>query len=220
METLFIEARYKGRFNLKDIKIEKLPERIGIATTVQFIGFLDKVKKYLEKNGKKIFTAKGKQKYKAQILGCDLSAVEKIKEKVDAFLYIGDGKFHPIGIAMKTGKEVFTFNPYTSRFGKISNKEIKKYEKRKKIALLKFYSGTNIGVLISLKPGQNFYKGKIKKLEEVFKDKKFYKFVFDTLDFKELENFNFIDAWVNCACPRIDEDIIVVNIDELKELKE
>jgi len=220
MKVLFIETKYKGKLDVFKIKTEKLPKRIGLAASVQFVHLLREIRAFLENKGKKVFTAKGKQKYEAQILGCDLSSVEKIKEKVDAFLYIGDGRFHPIGIAMKTGKEVFTFNPYTSRFGKISNKEIKEYKKRKKVALLKFYSGTNIGVLISLKPGQNFYKGKIKKLEKVFKDKKFYKFVFDTLDFKELENFNFIDAWVNCACPRIDEDIIVVNINELKELKE
>ena len=46
----------------------------------------------------KAYTYKGKQKYKAQILGCDTTAAEKIKDKVDAYLYIGTGKFHPIAL--------------------------------------------------------------------------------------------------------------------------
>jgi diphthamide biosynthesis enzyme Dph1/Dph2-like protein len=43
-------------------------------------------------------------------------------------------------------------------------------------------------------------------LERKYPDKKFYLLLFDTLDFAQLENFNFIECFVNTACPRISYD--------------
>ena len=40
-------------------------------------------------------------------------------------------------------------------------------------------------------------------LEKKFSDKKIYFFVDDTVSLNQLENFNFIDMWINTACPRI-----------------
>ena len=58
MKQLFIEAKYRGKINIKNI--DKLTEKIGLATTVQFVDQLDDVKKQLK--GKKVFLGKGKQK--------------------------------------------------------------------------------------------------------------------------------------------------------------
>ena len=225
MRTLFIESKYKGKVELSKIKADKLPKNIGLITTVQFVDYLNKIKNYLINKNKKILIAKGNQKYNAQILGCDLSAGEmsekrsfseharkskisdKIKNKVDAFLYIGDGKFHPLGLAMKTNKDVFCFNPINNYFSRTNKKEINEYKKVLKIKKIKFLSAENIGILISTKLGQNNLKKALeikKKLEK--KDKKCYIFCFGTLNLNELENFPFIDFWVNTACPRIEED--------------
>ena len=216
MKTLFIEAKYKGKIDFSGIKVNELPKKIGLATNVQFADCIDSVKKFLEQKKKEVFTAKGNQKYECQILGCDVSAAEKVKDKVDAFLYIGDGRFHPIGIFTKTKKDVFCFNPITSEFKKLEKFVVENYEKRKKTALIKFYSADNVGILISTKQGQRFCSDKLKNIEKKYKDKKFYKFVFDVLDVKQLENFPFIKAWINTACPRIEEDFIVLNIGDLK----
>jgi len=52
------------------------------------------------------------------------------------------------------------------------------------------------------------------------KDKKYYLFAFDTLQANELENFPFIDCWVNTACSRIaDEKSNIVNIDDILEFE-
>ena len=53
------------------------------------------------------------------------------------------------------------------------------------------------------------------KLEKKYPDKKFYTFVAETIDYAQLDNFNFIEAWINTACPRIEEDIKVLNIEDL-----
>jgi len=58
--------------------------------------------------------------------------------------------------------------------------------------------------LITTKPGQNNLKKALElKSNDKYKDKNFYFFLDDTVNFAELENFNFIDCWINTACPRI-----------------
>ena len=38
------------------------------------------------------------------------------------------------------------------------------------------------------------------------KEKNCYIFAFDTLDFSQIENFPFVECWVNTACNRILDD--------------
>ncbi|MFH2028802.1 MAG: diphthamide synthesis protein [Nanoarchaeota archaeon] len=215
MKTLFLEAKYKGKIDLKKIDACMLPLKIGLATTVQFVDHLDDIEKTMVEKDKEISVGKGKQKYRGQVLGCDVSAASEVKDKVDAFLYIGTGQFHPIKIKLETGKEVFVFNPVSSKFTRLDDKIVENYKKRKKGALLKFFSSKNIGILVSVKPGQNYDARKLDILENKYKDKKFYVFVADTIDYVQLENFPFVDAWVNTACPRMEEDVTMVNISEI-----
>ena len=220
MKTIFIPAKYTGKVDLSEIKADKLPKKIGIVTTVQFLDKINEIKNYLEKNGKEVFIGKGKQKNLGQVLGCDVSSAIKIKNKVDAFLYIGSGEFHPIGVALNTNKDVFQFNPITNIFSKLNDKEIENYKKIRKAKYVKFLHADNIGILVSTKPGQCSYKKALeikKKLED--KDKKCFIFVFDTLDANEMENFPFIDFWVNTACPRIADDEDKKNIIDMGELE-
>jgi len=211
MKTLFLEAKWDGKVELDEKIIKKLPKRIGLIASVQFVEHLDEIKKKLINNKKKVILKKGKQKYRGQVLGCDFSAADKGK----AILYIGDGSFHPLGIAIKTRKEVFCFNPITGKFSKVDKKDVEIFKKRKKAAYMKFLSSDRIGVLVSSKHGQNNLK-KALNLKKRFKSKEFYYFVFDTLDFKQIENFPFIEAWVNTACPRIFDDFKCVNLEDLK----
>lgn len=209
MKTLFIEAKYKGKIELNKKIITKLPERIGLVSTVQFVDQLGLIKEQLKKCNKNGLIG-------GHILGCDFSKAEKIKNKVDCFLYVGTGNFHPFGLAYTIKKPVFVYNPLDNILEKIGEKEIDGYKKRRKGALLKFLSAENIGILVSIKPGQNQLK-KALALKKKLKDKNCYVFIADTIDLNELENFPFIEAWVNTACPRLVEDKIgIINIEEIK----
>jgi len=202
MKLMFVEARYKKPVFIGK-HVLKLPEKIGLVTTVQFIGQVKEVKLQLEKEGKKVFFGKGKYAaYQAQVLGCDVDSAVSIEKKVDAFLYIGSGMFHPTAISLKTKKDVFTFNPLTNKFNKIDGKDVERINKRKKGALIKFLSSKEIGVIVTTKPGQEQLK-KAFELKSKFKDKNFYFLIFNTIDFNQLENFPFIECFVNTACPRI-----------------
>ena len=199
MKTLFIEARAKGLKIPKEI-IFKLPDTIALAATVQFAGDIENIKEMIEKTGRQVILYQGaKSRYQGQILGCD---VEKIEEDVDAFLYIGDGIFHPKMLVIKNNKPVFAYDPFSEKFDRLDTGDIERMMKRKKGAYLKFMSSDNIGILISVKTGQYTPNARA-KLEEKYPDKKFYAFVADTIDFTQLENFPFIECWINTACLRI-----------------
>lgn len=188
----------------------KKESKVAIVSTIQHLEKLEQAKTFLIDNGVKAGIA-------GQVLGCNVPEIPKDAEQV---LYIGSGRFHPIGIFIKTKKEVIAANPFSGKVSKITEKDIEKIEKRKKGALAKFLSSDKIGILISTKPGQTNVQGGKKRIKEImkkYKDKKFYEFAFDTLQKNELENFNSIDFWINTACPRIFEDFEkgVINLEDV-----
>ncbi|MFC1697011.1 diphthamide synthesis protein, partial [Nanoarchaeota archaeon] len=201
-----------------------LPNQIGLITTVQFVDQIDTIKEMLEGKGKKVFIGKSdKIPNKGQILGCNIEAATNIKDKVDSFLYIGDGMFHPKLLLLKLEKDVFRFDPYSNKFEKLNRNEIEKIKKRQKGAMLKYLSSKEIGILVSTKPGQ-YNLDSANKLKKKLKQegKNAYILTADTFDFNELENFPFIECYVNTMCPRIGiDDTIrlnrpVINIDDLE----
>ncbi len=203
MKILHIDAKSEVEVKLDEASLKKLPKKIGILTTIQHLHKINDVEKQIPNSI-----------LGGQVLGCDASAAKKIKDKVDAFLYIGSGDFHPIEIVTETGKEVFCFNPFTRQMKTIGKEAIEKHEKRKQGALIRFLSSEKIGILVSTKPGQNRMKDAVKLAEK--KDKQYYIFAFDTLNIMDLENFPFIEAWVNTACPRIAEGKKgIINIEDL-----
>ena len=105
MKTLFIEAKSKAEI-MPAVKkaVKLLPKNIGLVTTIQHKHLMDKAKDFLVKKGFNVFTG-------GTVLGCNASNAAKIKGKVDAFLYIGSGEFHPIEVALETGKKIIVANP-------------------------------------------------------------------------------------------------------------
>ncbi|MBI2208065.1 diphthamide synthesis protein [Candidatus Woesearchaeota archaeon] len=220
MKAIFIPTQYTGKVEFDKIKLDKLPKKLGIVTTAQFQNKTKEIIQYLKNNNKEIFIDKIKQKNEGQLLGCDQGAALKVQGKADAFLYIGSGDFHPLGVAMSTNKEVYLFNPVTGIFSKFGKNEIEKYKKQKKVNYIKFLSAENIGIMVSIKPGQYSYKKAVEirdKLEK--RGKNAFIFVFDTLDAAEMQNFPFIDFWVNTACPRIADDKDKKNVIDMNELE-
>ena len=192
MRALFIETE-----STADIKpvIEKamklIPKKVGLVTTAQHKHKLKQAKKLIGKGAV----------IGGQILGCDVSAAKKISKKVDAFLYIGTGEFHPIGIALETGKKVFIANPMSEVVSYVKKEDIDKIRKNEKVSLVKFLSAENVGILVSTKPGQNRLKKALELKKKIKKN--CYIFTADEIDFNQFENFGFIDCWINTACPRI-----------------
>ena len=203
---------------MPDELVNELPKKIVLFSSVQFLDGLEGAKKKIEKSGRKVLLLKTEHtKHPGQLLGCN---IKEFKQDFDAFLYIGDGCFHPKALLLKNHKPVFAFNPLTGKYFKLEEKDVEDMKKKQKGALMKFMTSKEIGVLVSTKPGQNKLK-QAQELEKRFPEKKFYFLVFDTIDFGELENFPFVECFVNTACPRFSYDEAekirkpVINIDDL-----
>lgn len=207
MKTLFVHARSTKKVVIPERVLKKLPKNVGVVASIQFAHQIPDVVRQIPG------ALEG-----GQVLGCNAAMAGKIASKVDAYLFVGSGVFHPINVALQTKKPVFSYNPYTNEFKQLDQKEVDSYEKSRKGAVLKFLNAERVGLIVSTKIGQkNLQRAlQLKKNE----DKEYYVFVCDTLDFRWMEDFNFIDCWVNTACPRIDDQRSgIVSINDLVAAK-
>lgn len=182
-------------------------EKIGLVSAIQFIDSLKIAKDVL---GEKAIIG-------GQVLGCDVSNAMKIKDKVDGFLFIGSGKFHPIGVSMQTGKPVLLLNVET---GKIEEIDTRAFQKQRYANQALFEDAKIIGILVSTKLGQMNIK-LAKEIKEKLKPRKSYILSMDEITPDKLEGIK-VDAYVNTACPRITIENRgnfrkpILNSDELK----
>ena len=224
VRVVFIEAQYEGEVELCQDTLDyiKKYKKVALYAAIQFCNNLDKVKEQLEELGIEVITSQPKRTgCSGQLLGCD-SAKDSLNlnEEVDAFLYIGDGKFHPQALAYGQDKDVICDDPIGKKFCLITKEELSANLKRAKGALVKFHSSSSVGVIVTLKPGQEFYKASL-ALEKKYPDKKFYYFIDNNISFNQLENFPFIDVWINTACPRIgfdDQEMFRKGVVNLREV--
>ncbi len=220
MKVLFLDAPYMGTVELCPETLQYLREKniktVALYASVQFCNNLEKVKQQLQEQNINIISSQAKRTdVPQQILGCDnyhdsLNLSAEQLQQIDAFLYIGDGRFHPLALAYgqkdaANFKEIVCNDPMGKTLFVLKKKAIEEALKKQKGALLKFLSARNIGVLITVKPGQEHLQPSL-ALEKKYPAKKFYYFIDNTISFDQLENFPFVDVWVNTACPRIGLD--------------
>ena len=227
MKLLFVEAHAKIKIRLPKKVIKALPDQVCLATDVQFIKNLPSLTNQLERAGKEVYTLKGAHaKHVSQILGCSHIKLNYPKF-TQAFLYVGDGLFHPKALLLGSTKDVYIYNPFSKEFRKLPHSEVAAMKKHEKVAVIMFLHADKIGVLITVKPGQlsvQAHLQQIYSIEKKYPDKKFYYLIVDTLDFSQLENFPFIDCFVNTACTRLMDDYAkfpkpMVNIEQILKLK-
>jgi 2-(3-amino-3-carboxypropyl)histidine synthase len=205
MDVFYIPVNAEAKAALDEKAIDALPDRICLAASVQFVSQLPEIRKALEAKGKKTSLVEAKHAaLPGQILGCGWEGL-KFDEDADAFLYIGDGMFHPKALMMAAEKDVFVLDPINNSFEKLDRKIIEALQKKAKVALVKFLHAENIGVLLTTKPGQMRLNEAL-GLKKRFPDKKFYYLASDTIDFSQLENFSFVECFVNTACNRLIDD--------------
>lgn len=219
MKTLFIETKYKETIILPDEFINQLPRKLILAMPVQFLDSSPALIQQLQQSSRQVELFQGRHdKHPGQILGCD---VMKIEKDFDAFVYIGDGLFHPTALLYENERPVYCYDPFGKTVQVLEKEYLEKLQKKRKGQLLKFYSSKKIGILVTSKPGQNNLR-RAKLLKELIEKEgqEAYIFIGDLIQQQYLENFNFIDCWVNTGCPRIVEDFNVLNMMDVPLLKE
>lgn len=225
MKALHIPAKIQSKVDIPEDFIEDLPETVAVFTTIQLIDNMESFIEQIESTGRNTKTFKtGHTRNKGQILGCNVQPWQEYGDVAfDAFVYIGDGLFHPRALIWKNkDKEVYGYNPFTEEQYTVDNSEVQKIRKRYHAAVSHFHLKKEIGVLVTTKPGQMLLR-RARELRDEYPNKNFYYFIDNTYDFSALDDFNFVDVWVNTACPRISfEDQIhlekpVVNMEDVKK---
>jgi len=202
--VIFVEAHYQleSMEILKEaLDLLKGKDKIGLVTTTQHLHLLDDVNQFLEENGKKVLMKEGVGTLKGQVLGCNFSAVQDLP--VDAFLYLGSGNFHPLGIKLFTEKPVIIADPYLNEA-----RDIDQFADR--ILRIRFARITRaseaqkFGILVSSKEGQSRWELAKALKKMIHKEgKEAYLILLDEINPSNLMPFRDLDAFVVTACPRI-----------------
>lgn len=221
MKYAFIPAKAKDIIVLPKELIDSLPAEIALFTTIQFKESINSMRKQIEESGKTVHLIRPPHSVsEGLVLGC---GIKEFDSEIDSFLFVGDGAFHPLTLIVRNNQKVICWDPFTNKKSELTIKDIEYVRKKEKAGYVKFLSSDKIGVLLSMKPGQN-RRRLSESLEKHFPEKKFYYFLCDQLDFTQLENFPFIEMWINTACPRIMVDDVrkftkpIINIEHLLEL--
>lgn len=209
LPTLYVEA-HMATDPLQAVE-KALPElnfkRLGLLTTVQHIRFLPKITKFLRSHGIKPLVGKpgARTKYSGQILGCDWGSGRSISDKVDGFLYIGTGRFHPLGVSLATGRDVLIVNPIVGGCERLASR-VEDFLSRRRAMVSRAAACERFGILVSTKRGQMRFKLATSLADDVKRaGLTAHMLVLDEVLPEKLDDFKF-DAFVCAACPRIPID--------------
>jgi 2-(3-amino-3-carboxypropyl)histidine synthase len=205
--AIYFEARVK--IDVKAAVRKALPllerwESIGLVTTVQHVHECTNAKNVLIRAGKRVVIGDaGRLKYPGQVIGCDYSNVKAIANQVDAFLFVGGGRFHAIGASLASLKPTVVADPYERRVYSVEN-EAERTRRQRMTNVSEAKKAQNFGILVGLKPGQMHLQRAVEinnKLKR--RGKTTVLFALKEITPDALMQFPTIDAYVNTTCPRI-----------------
>ena len=204
---VYVEA--KAAVNVKPAVEKAIPllrpwTKIGLVTTIQHAHKLEEVKNILEEAQKTVYVGNvGRGKSPGQILGCDYANARAVNDAAEAFLFVGGGRFHPLGLCLATMKPTVAADPFDNSAYDISEYAQKTIRKRW-TSISEAQNAQTFGVIIGLKPGQTNMEAAENIREELGKrGKKAVLISLRELTAASLMQFPAFDAFVNTACPRI-----------------
>lgn len=216
MEIMFVPCYYAKEISgdlLNDLlrSLEGV-EKIGITYVIQHEKNAHQLKKFLEENKKNAIIC-------GKILGCDISNAKRYEGEVEKFIYIGSGKFHPYNLKAQIGKDVLILDPISQTITKIPDDEINLMKRKKYSRIAKASLAKTFGILVSLRTYQNNIE-KAFQLKEKIESAEKKAFIFAGNDINDSNLLGFeVDAYINTACPRINEDEfskVMLNADEVE----
>ena len=181
----------------------KLPPRLGLVASVQHLDLVESLRAALERRGYSVRIQKGDRRlaYPAQALGCNYTGAEAVAAEVDAFLFLGTGRFHPIGLAFAVARPVYALDPLREVLEPPVDREA--LVRKRQLVVAGVRDAHRWGILVSTFAGQNRSPTALALQERARAQGRDAEILlFDRLDPRDLEGRAF-DAYVCTACPRI-----------------
>ncbi|PSQ30091.1 diphthamide biosynthesis enzyme Dph2 [Halobacteriales archaeon SW_6_65_46] len=172
---------------------------VGLVTTAQHMNKFDEMREWLEARGYTVHTRRGDDRLtnEGQVLGCNYASADIDAEQV---LYVGGGKFHPLGLAMEhPDKTVVIADPVNNV---VTIADTDKFLKQRYGAVHRAMDAETWGVVFCTKIGQGRWEVANDIVES---NESAYMLTMDEVTPDRLTQFGF-DAYVNTGCPRITTD--------------
>lgn len=206
LPTYFVEMRAPATDPerlAEAVRAAGLSGRIGVVGSVQHLELLDGLIDALGRRGLKASTATGDRRlaYRGQALGCNYTGAQSQSAEVDAFLFVGTGRFHPLGLALAVDRPVWSVDPLRGLVeGPIDRAGLLR---ARWLTVARARDARRFGILVSSFPGQNRTPTALalqRRAEAHGREAEIL--LFGRLDPRDLEGRAF-EAYVNTACPRI-----------------
>ncbi|APX96002.1 MULTISPECIES: diphthamide biosynthesis enzyme Dph2 [Natronorubrum] len=174
-------------------------EDVGLVTTAQHMNRYEEMTDFLEERGYEVHSRRGDDRltHEGQVLGCNYASADVPADQV---LYVGGGKFHPLGLAMEhPEKHVVIADPVNNV---VTVADTEKFLKQRYASVHKAMDAKKWGVIFCTKIGQ----GRWEQAQQILDDNDdAYLITMDEVTPDRLRNFD-MDAFVNTGCPRITTD--------------
>ncbi|HET9009306.1 MAG TPA: diphthamide biosynthesis enzyme Dph2 [Nitrosarchaeum sp.] len=182
-------------------------KKISLVTDSQHLHQMDRVNEILTKGGIDVKIGKGKgQLNDGQVFGCEFYPATELKDKVDAYVFLGQSNFHAAGIALSTNMPTYVLDPYFNEVREVTE-FAQKLKKKATLAIYKAADAQSFGIIIGLKEGQLSKVFALKFKKELEKEGKTVQlFALTDITNERLKNLKGIDAFIQVACPRISTD--------------
>ncbi len=206
LPTYFVEMRNPGGDPdalTATLVAAHLPSPLGLVASIQHADLVAPLKAAARVRGIDLLSSPGDRRlaYPGQALGCNYTSAEQIANRVEGFLFLGTGQFHPRGLAFAVERPVWALDPLTGQLEPPVDRE--KLIRDRLLLIAQCREARKWGVLVSTFAGQNrsptalalIRKARARGLDAEA-------LVFGRLDPADLVGRDF-DAYVNTACPRI-----------------
>lgn len=180
-----------------------VPPRLGLVASVQHLSLVGPLAQELRNLGYDLRIGTGDRRlaYAAQALGCNYTGAESVQAEVEAFLFVGSGRFHPIGLAFAVDRPVWSIDPFRGVLEPPLDRA--SLIARRQLLVAKARDARHWGILVSSFVGQDRtptalalqQRARARGLEAEL-------LLSDRVDPRDLEGRAF-EAYVNTACPRI-----------------
>lgn len=170
---------------------------VGITTTIQHAHQTKAICKWLKDHGVNavIGTGSSRTPLEGQVLGCTYASAKNAK--AEAYLFIGTGIFHAIGVSLATKKPTFALDPFAD--GILQEVSADRLLRKRFAQIEKAKSAKTFGILLSSKSGQG-RRELAERLAGLHENAVII--LIREISEMQLRNLGF-DAYVNTACPRL-----------------
>jgi 2-(3-amino-3-carboxypropyl)histidine synthase len=182
-----------------------LESKIALMGTIQFNSAIHEVSTLLQAEGYQLYVPQEKPLSSGETLGCTAPLLPA--QKCDSLVFVADGRFHLEAAMIRNPQlKAFRYDPY-SKILSIETYDTAKMKHDRWNAIERARPCKNYGIILGTlgRQGNTILFERMKKKAEA-KGKNIFLFLMAELNPSKLALFDFIDVWVQVACPRLSID--------------